>query len=83
MNILLEKLFDEYKLNAKDRYELNQIFTLVPEWKKQSILNNFDLLVLKIRQVQEEIKIEQEILIWDSISRLKDLFKKVKERHPK
>jgi hypothetical protein len=63
MNILLEQYFDKYDLSEKDRYEIRQIFQLLPLEKKQNILDNFDVLVLKIKKLQDDIKLEQEILI--------------------
>jgi hypothetical protein len=63
MNVLLEQYFDKYDLSEKDRYEIRQIFQLLPLEKKQNILDNFDVLVLKIKKLQDDIKLEQEILI--------------------
>jgi hypothetical protein len=63
MNLLLEKHFEKYGLSEKDRYEINQIFQLLPPEKKQDVLDNFENLIFKIRKFQEDIRIEQEILI--------------------
>jgi hypothetical protein len=63
MNVLLEQYFGKYDLSEKDRYEIRQIFQLLPLEKKQNILDNFDVLVLKIKKLQDDIKLEQEILI--------------------
>ena len=72
MNVLLEKYFEKYWLSQKDRYEINQIFQLLPPEKKQDVLDNFENLVFKIRKLQEDIKIEQEILIWDAVSKIRN-----------
>lgn len=72
MNILLEKYFEKYGISEKDRYEINQIFQLLPPEKKQDILDNFENLIFKIKKVQEDIKIEQEILIWDAVSKIRN-----------
>ncbi len=66
MNVLLEKLFVEYNLSEKDRYEILQIFQILPDAKKQLLLNNFDNLAKKIEKISWDIIIEQSILL-DSI----------------
>lgn len=66
MNVLLEKLFLQYELSEKDRYEILQIFQILPDAKKQLLLNNFENLVQKIEKINEDIIIEQGILL-DSI----------------
>jgi len=82
MNILLEKYFEKYGLSEKDRYEINQIFQLLPPDKKQDVLDNFENLVFKIKKVQEDIRIEQEILIWDAVSKIRNAIEIAKlEQH--
>jgi len=78
MNTLLQKLFDKYSLSPKDRYEINQIFTLLPIDKKQNILNNFDLLALKLNKIEQDIKIERQILVWDALQNIKNAIEKAK-----
>lgn len=80
MNTQLEHLFEKYRLSEKDRYEINQIFDLLPTDKKQNLLNNFDLLVFRIEKIQEEIRIEKEILIWDAITNISNAIERAKRQ---
>lgn len=66
MNVQLEKLFTEYELSEKDRYEILQMFQLLPDAKKQKILSDFEILAEKIEKISDDITIEQWILL-DSI----------------
>ncbi len=72
MNVLLEKYFEKYELSDKDRYEINQIFQLLPPEKKQNVLDNFDNIISNILNLQENIKLEQEILVWDAVSKIRN-----------
>ena len=72
MNVLLEKYFEKYNLSPKDRYEINQIFQLLPPGKKQNVLDNFDNIISNILKLQENIKLEQEILVWDAVSKIRN-----------
>lgn len=63
MNTLLQKLFEEYNISEKDCYEIKQIFQIVTDEKKQKILSNFKFLAEKVKKIEEEISLEQEILL--------------------
>jgi len=63
MNIYLETLFKKYRLSEKDRYEILQIYTFLPEEKKQNLINNFEFVVLKIQKIEKTLELEKEILI--------------------
>lgn len=76
MNTRLEKLFEKHNLSEKDRYEINQIFWLLPPDKKVNILNNFDLLAFRFEQINKEIELERRILIWDLVQDIKSLYAK-------
>lgn len=71
MSTILQQLFDKYEVQAKDRYEISQIFALLPEYKKQNILENFWHLAVRIKKIQEDIMVEQEILIWSAVDNIK------------
>lgn len=73
MNIQIEKLCDKYYLSPKDRYEINQIYNLLPDHKKQNLINNFPQLAQKFYEIEEEIRIEREILIWDAIGKIQNV----------
>lgn len=76
MNTHLENLFEKYNLSEKDRYEINQIFWLLPADKRINILNNFDLLAFRFKQIHTEIDLERRILIWDLVKDIKDFYTK-------
>lgn len=66
MDTFLEKLFDKYEIVEKDRYEILSIYSLLPDFKKQSILDNFDSLAIKLKTIRED-KINEEEIILDNI----------------
>lgn len=71
MNIYLETLFERYRLSEKDRYEILQIYTFLPEDKKQNLINNFESVVYNIQKIEQTLELEKEILIWDSVERVR------------
>lgn len=75
MNTLLLKLFDEYKISDKDRYEISQIFNIIDNEKKQKILANFEKLAQKIKKIEEDIMLEQNILLDNILPDIKKLIK--------
>lgn len=73
MNTQLETLFERYNFSAKNRYEINQFFWLLPDKWKQNILDNFEILAVKIYNIEKEINIERDILIWSEVNYIKSL----------
>jgi len=71
MNTKLNTLFEQYNIWEKDRYEISQIYFLLSEDKKRDLIQNFPILVTRVEKIKQDIIIEQELLIWDSISRIK------------
>lgn len=65
MNTLLEKLFEQHNLSEKDSFDIRQIFSLLPDGKKQNLLNNFGILASRIEQIHKWIALERRILIWN------------------
>ncbi len=65
MNTRLEKLFEIYNISEKDKYEINQIFWLLPMRKQQNLLNNFNTFASRLEQINNEINLERRILIGD------------------
>ena len=76
MNTQLQKLFEKSNLRDKDKYEINQIFELLPPDKKNNLLGNFDVLVFRLEQMHKEIELERRILIWDIFNDIKQLYSK-------
>ncbi len=63
MNVMLEKLFEAYKVSPKDQHEIRQIFLFVSEEKKQKLLDNFKEIILEFQVLRENLHAEQEILL--------------------
>jgi ubiquitin C-terminal hydrolase len=63
MNANLKKLFEQYNLSEKDRFEINQIFSLLPAEKQLNVLKNFDKLIFNLERQKREIELEKRILI--------------------
>jgi len=76
MNTMLQKLFEWSNLLEKDKYEINQIFFLLPADKQQNILDNFHVLAFKLKQMHKEIELERRILVWDIFSDIKNIYTK-------
>ena len=79
MFLTLEKLFEKFSTSEKDRYEMRQIFELLPEKKKKNILANFEVLSLRIQKIQRDLQLEQEILIWSAIERIREAIARAKK----
>jgi hypothetical protein len=71
INTRLEKLFEKYRFSEKDRYEINQIFFLLTEDRKQKFLLNFDEFAFQVKKINSDIEIEKEILMSDEIEKIK------------
>jgi hypothetical protein len=63
MNTLLEKLFDKHRISPKDRHEISQIYDLLPPPKKQNLINNFEALAIRLHKIEDEIRVERQILV--------------------
>lgn len=71
INTRLEKLFEKYRFSEKDRYEINQIFFLLTEDRKQKFLLNFDEFAFQVKKINSDIEMEKEILMSDEIEKIK------------
>ena len=76
MNTRLEKLFEIYNISEKDKYEINQIFWLLPINKQQNLLNNFNAFAIRLEQINKEINLERRILIWDLFQDIESFYMK-------
>jgi len=63
MNTFLQELFEKYEISDKDKHNILQMYNILPDYKKQNILNNFETLVYKIKKIEEDINIEKEIIL--------------------
>jgi hypothetical protein len=76
MNTRLELLFQKYNVSEKDKYEINQIFWLLPPDKQQNILKNFEIMIFRFEQIYKEVNLERRILIWDLFKDIKSFYNK-------
>ena len=76
MNTKLQSLFEKYKLRDKDKFEINQIFSLLPPDKQANLIDNFEVLAFRLEQMHKEIELERRIIIWDILDDVKNLYKK-------
>ncbi len=76
MNTKLKELFEKSNLSNSDKYEINQIFNLLPAKKKQNIINNFETLVFNVSLMHKQVEIERKILIGEVFSDIRNLYKK-------
>lgn len=63
MNAYLFNLFDKYNISERNRYEVMQIFSFLPDDKKRNLLNNFEKLMISISRIEERINFEKEVLL--------------------
>ena len=80
MNTRLEQLFEEYNVSEKDRYEITQIFSLLPLDKQKNLLNNFSALAFRLEQINKEIALERRILVWDLFEDIKSFYNRFWDR---
>lgn len=66
-NSYLEDLIVKSNLNEKDIHDIREIFSAVTDIQKQNILDNWDSLVAKLKQIEEDFIKEQEILFEKSL----------------
>ena len=72
MNTRIETLFEKYNLSAKNRYEIEQMYWLLPDFKKKSLINNFEVFLSKFNYIEDSIQKEKEILLWKSVDKIRD-----------
>jgi hypothetical protein len=72
MNTQLEKLFTQYSLSQKDRYEINQIYVLLPKVKQQNLLQNFAVLAAKLHKIENDLQEERELLIGSKVDEIRN-----------
>jgi len=72
MNVHLEKLFAKYNLWYKDCYEISQIYQFLPPNKRQNLIDNFETIVGSIQNLRQEIWMEQEVLLGETLSNIEE-----------
>lgn len=77
MNTYLEKLFDTFEISQKDRFEIRQIYSFLPDYKKKNLLENFESLANYLKFSHNEMLREQEILLWKIVSNIENEVKQI------
>ena len=76
MNTQLQKLFEKSHLAEKDKFEINQIFWLLPPDKQNNILDNFDVLAFRLETMHKEVELERRILVWEFYKKVENFYDK-------
>lgn len=76
MNLVLENKLQNSMLSEKDKYEIRQFFVFLTEEKKINLINNFDKITNSILKIQQELRQNQIILLWKTISNIENAIKK-------
>jgi hypothetical protein len=63
MNTFLNELFRKYNISLKDRHDIMQIYSFLPDDKKKNIINNFENLAFKLKKIENDLEIEKEFLL--------------------
>jgi len=71
MNTQLEKLFSQHNLSQKDRYEIRQMYSLLPNHKQRELIENFAVLASKFTQIEQEIQEQRDLLLWTQVDNIK------------
>ncbi len=78
MNTQLEKMLENSNLSEADRFDIVQIFEILPVEKQRNILNNLDKLIFRIEYLNKDIELQRKILLWDLFDSIKQFYKKYK-----
>lgn len=79
--LFLERLFEKYNISEKDRYEISQIYHLLPLEKQGNLLLHFQDVVDKMETIQKDLQIEQGILIGQALTEIEKAIQLVKQKN--
>ena len=63
MNTLLEALFEQYSVSEKDRYDIRQIFSLLPSDKQKNLIKSLPVLAGRLQKIENDLYQERDILM--------------------
>jgi transcription initiation factor TFIIIB Brf1 subunit/transcription initiation factor TFIIB len=78
MNTVLLRLFEQYDVSERDRYEIGQIYNFLSEEKKQRLIKDFEIFIKKVKKFQQQLKEEKDILIGETINEIKQIIEQTK-----
>lgn len=70
MNVMLEQLLDKSPLDVADKFEIRQIFYLLPDQKQIIFLANWTKTESYLIKLRENLVKEQEILLWKALDNI-------------
>ncbi len=70
MNIMLEQLLDKSPLEQVDKFEIRQIFYILPAEKQINFLANWDKTETYLLKLRENLVKEQEILLGKALENI-------------
>lgn len=80
MNEKLEKLFEQYSLSPKERYEFMQIYSLLPPLKKVRALERFEIIMMELETLKKELLYEQETLFGHTLESIEEKIYQLKKQ---
>lgn len=78
MNIMLEQLLDKSPLEQVDKFEIRQIFYILPDEKQINFLANWDKTERYLLKLRENLVREQEILLGKALDKINDIISEAK-----
>lgn len=78
MNIMFEQLLDKSILEESDKFEIRQIFYLLPSEKQIIFLANWEKTERFLLKIREDLIKEQEILLGKALENIEQAISKAK-----
>jgi len=75
MNLILENKLQNSMLSEKDKYEIRNFFIFLTDEKKINLIHNFDIVISSILKIHQDLKQQQMILLWKTISNIENNIK--------
>lgn len=79
MNIMLEQFLDKSLLHQSDKYEIRQIFYILPSEKQINFLSNWEKTETYLLKLRENLVREQEILLGKALDDINNIISRAKK----
>lgn len=79
MNTQLEKLLKKHNFSLKDRHDFLQIFSLLPNHKKVTVVENFEDIVRDLEFLWEDLRWQQDVLFGDALENIESKLEKIQK----
>ena len=80
MNIMLQQILDKSLLHQSDKYEIRQIFYILPSEKQINFLSNWEKTETYLLKLRENLVREQEILLGKAIDDIETAISNAKKK---